>query len=123
MEWQPLIKRPKEILTTACSFEMAKIAIDFRGEEEWSKDSGFLISKTKYERTKEKWITSRENLVHYSVHFKNKLLYGATAKADIATAIEAGYKNPEEIADVCYCSVEDVLKFTISLKKQTYMKS
>ena len=102
--WKKLLFRPKNLLANG-SIESNKGRAKFKGEEEWAKGSGYLIPKGS-ESISEKYVLSPAQLAKVNRHYKNKLLYGANWRADIATAIEMGAENPYQAAKMCHCSYE-----------------
>ena len=102
--WKTLVSR-SEILIANGSLESAKNRISFKGEEEWSKGTGFLIAKGS-EPVNRKWVLPPERFALINRHYHNKLVYGSNWRADIVTAFEAGARTPTEIAKMCGSSYE-----------------
>jgi hypothetical protein len=102
--WKKLIVISNEILSNGDLLSNQKRA-ELKGEEEWSRDSGFIIPQGS-EPTETKYILAPNQLAKINQHYFNKLLYGPNWRSDIATAIESGAKNPYQAAKLCGCSYE-----------------
>lgn len=102
--WKKLIQRPDSLLSNG-SLASAKSRAKLKGEEAWSKGTGYLIPKGS-ESIADKFILAPEQIAKINRHYKNKLLYGPNWRADIATAIEKGAQNPHQAAKICGCSYE-----------------
>ena len=102
--WKKLVFKPIEVVSNG-SLTSNQSRSQFKGEEVWSKGSGYLIPLGS-EPIQKKWILSPKQLAEINIHYKNKLIYGANWRADIATAIEMGAKNPYQVAKISCCSYE-----------------
>ncbi|MCB9228835.1 MAG: hypothetical protein H6618_04415 [Deltaproteobacteria bacterium] len=102
--WKKIVSRPDTLLTNG-NPDTNKARAKLKGEEEWSKGSGYLIPKGS-ESITDKYVLAPEQLAKINKHYKNKLIYGPNWRADIATAIESGAKNPYQVAKICHCSYE-----------------
>ncbi len=102
--WKVLLGDPGGVFANG-DIETAKLRISLRGEEAWAKDSGFLIPVGS-EPIDKKWILAPERLAKVNRHFRNKLIYGANWRADIATALEQGAKNAFQAAKMSQSSYE-----------------
>lgn len=102
--WKKLIVKPASLQSNG-NLASAKSRVKLKGEEEWSKDSGYLIPRGS-ESIADKFVLSPEQIAKINIHYKNKLLYGPNWRADIATAIEMGAQNPFQAAKICGCSYE-----------------
>jgi hypothetical protein len=76
-----------------------------RGEEEWSKGSGFLVPKGSA-AINQKWVLSRPALAKQHRQYRNRLMYGAQWRADIVTAYESGARTPAEASRMTGASYE-----------------
>ena len=79
--------------------------IKLRGEEEWSKGSGFKLPKGIILLNK-KWILSRSSLAKLNHQYRNRLIYGAQWRSDIITVIERGVTTPIEVSRISGASYE-----------------
>lgn len=76
-----------------------------KGEEGWSKGSGFLVPKGSA-AINQKWVLSRSALAKQHRQYRNRLIYGAQWRADIVTAYELGARTPAEASRVSGASYE-----------------
>ena len=74
---------------------MSASLLKLRGEEEWSRGSGFTLPKGVV-RTDPKWTLSREALAAINRQYRNRLIYGPQWRADIVTAVKRGATTPAE---------------------------
>jgi hypothetical protein len=113
--WKILANFAPRIPLVVGPFELAQSLIDMRGEEDWSKDSGFIIPK-KTISIDSKWILARNALAQINHQYKNRLVYGPQWRADIITAIELGAKTPTEVSKMCGASYEPCHRVMSELK-------
>lgn len=103
-QWKRLIKKqPQEFALVDKDLAMSAIAI--KGEEPCFRKSGFLIPKGSL-RIRVLDVKTTEVLVKKNHQFRNRLIFGASWRADIITAIEMGMKTPYKIAKILGCSYE-----------------
>ena len=77
--------------------EMAKSRLEFKGEEVWSKGTGFLIPLGS-EPIDSKYVLSAKQISSLNVMFKCRLIWGANWKADIYFAMIMGAKTANAAA-------------------------
>ena len=85
---QSLNNTAKQVKTVGPT-DMPESLLKLRGEEEWSRGSGFTLPKGVV-RTDPKWTLSREALAAINRQYRNRLIYGPQWRADIVTAVERG---------------------------------
>lgn len=102
--WSRLIKKQK-IIFALVDADLASSSILINGEEPNFKKFGFLIPK-KTIRVRASDTNTQEALVKKNLQYRNRLLFGASWRADIITAIQVGMKNPYQIAKTLGCSYE-----------------
>lgn len=102
--------------------DLLKSSIEFHGVNQDLDYYGVLVPK-KFLRIREDDVLSTEELARSNKQFRNRLMYGASWRADIITAIEAGFKNPSAIARTLGCSYEPshriFKEFTLALTAST----
>jgi len=103
-QWKRLIKKQKEIFALV-DVDLAKSSIALKGEEPNFRQYGFLIPRNII-RLRSKDAQTIERLVKKNAQYRNRLLFGASWRADIITAIEKGMKTPYEISKAIGCSYE-----------------
>ena len=118
--WKVLISRPKKEMANG-QIELAKSRIALKGEEKWSKGTGFLIPKGS-EPISEKYILGPSQLATVNQHYKNKLIYGYNWRADIITAIQAGAENAFQAAKISQASYEPAYRVCSDLKLAGVLK-
>jgi len=94
--WKLLAKRKVDKLTSGPA-DMVLARAKFKGEESWSIGSGFVIPKDS-EPIESKFILAPDQIAQINRFYRNRLIYGASWRADLATAIDAGAKTPTEIS-------------------------
>lgn len=102
--WKHLIEKNKKLCANG-NIKNAQLRITMRGEEQWSKGTNFLIPKGS-EPIDSKYVIAPDQLAQVNHHYRNKLIYGANWRADIATAIEKGAKNALQASKMCMSSYE-----------------
>lgn len=85
--------------------ELAASLVLLRGEEEWSKGCGVILPKGVLE-TNSKWTLQREALAKINRQYRNRLIYGTQARADIITAVELGARTPAQAVRLSGASYE-----------------
>ena len=103
-QWKRLIKKqqgPLALVNTA----LASSSISIKGEEPNFRRNGFLVPKGII-RIRPLDSLTPERLVKKNRQYRNRLLFGASWRADIVTAIEVGMKTPYQIAKTLGCSYE-----------------
>lgn len=103
-QWKRLIKKQKNE-NALVDIELAKSSISIKGAEENFKKFGFLIPKNGI-RIRSSDVLTTERLVQKNLQYRNRLLFGASWRADIITAIQMGMKTPYEISKKIGCSYE-----------------
>lgn len=103
-QWRRLIKKQKNELALV-NLELAKSSIEMKGEEPNFRKNGFLIPYGTL-RVRVTDAVTPDKLVKKNPQYRNRLLFGASWRADIITAIEWGIKTPYQIAKTLGCSYE-----------------
>jgi hypothetical protein len=103
-QWKRLIKTQNGPLALV-SAELALSSISLKGEESNFRKYGFLIPKGTI-RVRSSDVQTSQRLMKHNSQYRNRLLFGASWRADIITAIEAGIKTPSQIAKTLGCSYE-----------------
>ncbi|MGK5084477.1 hypothetical protein WDW37_14375 [Bdellovibrionota bacterium FG-1] len=85
--------------------ELLKTSIEFQGADDTLKKFGILIPK-KLLRIRTSDVLQPAELSTINPQYRNRLLFGASWRSDIITAIEAGIKNPNQISKMLGCSYE-----------------
>ncbi|MCM2352543.1 MAG: hypothetical protein NDI63_02925 [Pseudobdellovibrio sp.] len=107
-QWGRLIKKQKSEFALV-DLELAKSSIALKGEEAAFKKYGFFIPKGTI-RIRAKDVRTIEQLIKDNPQYKNRLMYGASWRSDIITAIQLGIKTPYQIAKTLGCSYEPALR-------------
>lgn len=103
-QWTRLIKKQQGPLALV-SVELALSSISIKGEEINFRKYGFLMPQAVI-RLRASDVLTSERLVGKNRQYRNRLLFGASWRADIVTAIEAGMRNPYQISKTLGCSYE-----------------
>jgi len=103
-QWKRLVKKQKGPLALV-SIDLALSSISFKGEEPGFKKYGFLVPRGSL-RVRASDAQTPERLVKKNPQYRNRLLFGASWRADIITAIEMGMKTPYQISKTLGCSYE-----------------
>ncbi|MGE3975372.1 MAG: hypothetical protein AB7F59_12685 [Bdellovibrionales bacterium] len=103
-QWKRLIKKQKG-LHSLVDKDLAMSSISLKGEESNYRKNGFLIPKGSI-RIRASDALTPQRLVKVNPQYRNRLLFGASWRADIITAIEMGMKTPYQIAKTLGCSYE-----------------
>jgi hypothetical protein len=103
-QWKRLINKQKGPLALV-NIELALSSTRLKGEEPNYRKYGFLIPKGII-RVRVSDVQTTEGLVKINPQYRNRLLYGASWRADIITAIDVGMKTPYQIAKTLGCSYE-----------------
>lgn len=103
-QWKRLIKKQNDFLALVDN-ELALSLIKLKGEEPNFRKHGFLIPKGTI-RLRLSDAQTLKKLVKMNRQYRNRLLFGASWRADIITAIEIGMKTPYQIAKTVGCSYE-----------------
>lgn len=85
--------------------DIAESLLQVKGEESWSKGSGFLVPKGSAV-VNLKWVLSRTALAKQHRQYRNRLIYGAQWRSDIVTAYELGARTPAEASRMTGASYE-----------------
>jgi hypothetical protein len=104
-KWKKLIRTNPKQPEIPVDPELLQSSIEFQGADEDLKRFGVLVPK-KLLRIRQEDVLSPVELAKRNVQYKSRLLYGASWRADIITAIEAGVKNPSQISRLLGCSYE-----------------
>lgn len=102
--WKRLIKKQKQEMYLV-DRDLALSSIKLKGEEVGMKKYNFLIPKGSI-RVRERDALSVSELAKINFQYRNRLIYGASIRSDIITAIESGFKTPYAVAKVVGCSYE-----------------
>lgn len=103
-QWKRLIKKQKGPLALV-STELALSSITLKGEESNFRKNGFLMPHGII-RVRASDAQTPQRLIKKNPQYRNRLLFGASWRADIITAIEVGMKTPYQIAKTLGCSYE-----------------
>jgi hypothetical protein len=103
-QWKRLIKKERGPIALV-NVDLALSAIKLKGEEPNFRRCGFLLPIGVL-RIRISDALTTERLVKRNPQFRNRLLFGASWRADIITAIELGIKTPYQIAKLLGCSYE-----------------
>jgi hypothetical protein len=103
-QWKRLIKK-QQGLHALVSTELALSSIGLKGEEPHFRKNGFLIPIGTL-RVRPSDAEIPERLLKKNPQYRNRLLFGASWRADIVTAIEMGMNTPYQIAKTLGCSYE-----------------
>lgn len=95
--------------------DMAASLVSLRGEESWSKDSGYIVAKGLIS-SNSKWVLSRKALAKLNHQYRNRLIYGPQWRADIITAYEQGAKTPTEASRISGASYEPCHRVKVELE-------
>ena len=103
-KWHKLIDAPKEPCYLSAS-KTAESAIRLKGAEPWLSEHNILAAKGSL-RIRPEDVLSVKELAKVHLQYRNRLLYGASWRADIITAIQEGGKTATEISRRVGCSYE-----------------
>jgi len=103
-KWKRLIQKQKKTYALVDQ-DLALSSIGLKGEEPNFRNKGFLVPKGSI-RIRASDAVISERLVKNNPQYRNRLLFGASWRADIITAIQKGMKTPYEIAKKLGCSYE-----------------
>src|SRR3989344_1534084 len=103
-QWKRLIKKLRLDIALV-DVELALSAISIKGEEPNFRKYGFLIPKGSI-RARSSDALSTQQLIKKNIQYRNRLLYGASWRSDIISAIQIGLKTPYIIAKTLGCSYE-----------------
>lgn len=84
---------------------LLKSSIEYQGYNEDLASYGILVP-AKFLRIRTEDVFSIEELAKNNRQYRNRLIYGASWRADIISAIEIGLQNPSIIARTIGCSYE-----------------
>jgi hypothetical protein len=104
-KWKKLLRTNPKHFEIPVDPELLELSLQFQGANEELKKYGILIPK-KFLRIRQEDVLTPSELSRFNPQYKNRLLYGASWRADIITAIEAGAKNPSQISRIMGCSYE-----------------
>ena len=85
--------------------KMVQTRANFKGEESWARHSGFIIPCDS-EPADEKYVLTSQQLAQMNVMYRNRLIFGASWRADIVTAMGLGAQTPAEAARLVSASYE-----------------
>lgn len=103
-KWKRLIKK-QSVTYSLVNKELALSAISIKGEESVFTKYGFLIAKGSI-RCRNSDVLTVQRLIKQNLQYRNRFLFGASWRADVISAIEAGMKTPYEISKKLGCSYE-----------------
>lgn len=102
--WKRLLKKQKQEMFMV-DRQLALSSIKLKGEEFGMKKYNFLVPKGAI-RIRERDVLTVTELAKVNLQYRNRLIYGASIRSDIITAIEFGFKTPYAIAKAVGCSYE-----------------
>lgn len=117
-----LLAKPSSKEVSLVSPETARRLIAMKGEESWSEGSGFLIPKGSLSIST-KNVLSPAQLAGVCDQYRNRLIFGTSWRADIATAIERGASTPSEAARASGSSYEPAHRVMQELRLASYVAS
>ena len=85
--------------------ELLASSIQYQGSDDELRKYGLLVPR-KFLRIREIDVLPPGELSLVNQQYRNRLIYGASWRADIIAAIEAGVKNPHRISRLLGCSYE-----------------
>jgi hypothetical protein len=100
-KWAKKFKHPRYLFGD----ELTLLAVKRKGEMNLFKDYGIVVPNGAL-RIRENDALEPAELAQQNKQYRNRLLFGASWRADIITLIQAGAKNPYQIAKVLGCSYE-----------------
>ena len=103
-QWKRLIQKQSRVFSLVDP-DLASSSISIKGEELQFRNYGFLIPKGTI-RIRPLDAATQKRLIQKNPQYRNRLLFGASWRADIITAIETGIKTPYKIAKTIGCSYE-----------------
>ncbi len=103
-KWKKLITQPAK---GAYLFpgKATESAVKLKGAEPWAEAHGILISKGSL-RIRAEDVMTVEELTKANQQYRNRLLFGASWRADIITAIQQGAETATEVMKRVGCSYE-----------------
>lgn len=104
-KWKKILRTSPKRPEIPVDPELLGSSIQYQGADEELKQYGILIPK-KLLRIRADDVLAPTELSKVNAQYKNRLLYGASWRADIITAIESGVKNPNQISRLLGCSYE-----------------
>ena len=103
-KWRKLIGAPEKPTFLSAS-KAAQSAVGLKGAEPWLEVHNVLAGKGSL-RIRPQDVLSAEELAKVNTQYRNRLLYGASWRAEIITAIQQGAKTATEISRRVGCSYE-----------------
>ena len=103
-KWKKLIMQPIEG-AYLFSGKAAESAVKLKGAEPWAKAYGILIPNGSL-RIRTEDVMTVEELTKANQQYRNRLLFGASWRADIITAIQQGAETATEVKKRVGCSYE-----------------
>lgn len=116
--WKLLKSSPSEEVSHV-GVEAARRIIAIKGEESWSRGTGFLIP-SRSAVVSDKNVLSPAQLARACPQYRNRLIFGTSWRADIATAIGQGAKTPTEAARLSGSSYEPAHRVLQELRLAEY---
>jgi hypothetical protein len=104
-KWKKLLRTSPRRPEIPVDPELLEASIQYQGADEQLKKHGILVPK-KLLRIREEDVLTSTELSRLNSQYRNRLLYGASWRADIIAAIEAGVKNANQISRLLGCSYE-----------------
>lgn len=95
--------------------DIAASLLALRGEENWSRDSGYKVPLGVITPNR-KWVLSSKALAILHHQYRNRLIYGPQWRADIITAYEQGAKTPTEASRISGASYEPCHRVKVELE-------
>jgi hypothetical protein len=105
LKWKKWITSSEKKTQYPIKKELVESSIEYQGLNEEFAKYGAQIPR-KLLRIREADVYSIEELARFNIQYRNRLIYGASWRADIIAAIEFGFKNPSVIAKTIGCSYE-----------------
>lgn len=91
--------------------EISESAIRRKGLMSWLEPLGFRVPE-KSLRIRETDVLTPKELIQFNPQYRNRYIFGASWRADIATAIQNGIATPMEISRAVGCSYEPAYRIS-----------
>ncbi|MBN2711970.1 MAG: hypothetical protein JXR97_05980 [Planctomycetes bacterium] len=103
-KWKKLITPQSKGAYLFCG-KVAESAVKLKGAEAWAEEYGILIAKGSV-RIRPEDVLTVEELAKANGQYRNRLLFGASWRADIITAIQQGATTATDVMKRVGCSYE-----------------
>jgi hypothetical protein len=104
-KWKKLIRTSVKHPEIPVDPQLLGPSIQYQGADDDLKKFGILVPK-KLLRIRADDVMTPSALARLNAQYRNRLLFGASWRADIVTAIECGVKNANQISRLLGCSYE-----------------